>query len=126
MTKGVKIMNSKMIFSIAFMGFFFLSCSSKKEYKEYRVADLSKPISDTLTFAKEGTIVGVEISITGNINGKATLEFENGAGRFKKIDLTNTVNQLYETEWYEPKLFFRYIPDGNVNGDSLIIKYRMY
>lgn len=126
MAKKLKIMNSKIVLLMMILGLFLVSCSYEKEYKEYRINDLSKPISDTLAFSKEGNIIGVEMSITGYVKGKATLEFENGAGRFEKIDLENVINQTYETEWYEPKLFFRYIPNGNINGDSLIIKYRMF
>ena len=121
-------MSRKIVSLMMILGLFMWSCSYEyeKEYKEYKINNLSEPISDTLFFTKEGSIIGVEMSIKGCVKGKATLEFENGAGRIVKIDLENTISQKYETEWYEPKLFFRYIPNGNVSGDSLVIKYRMY
>lgn len=109
-----------------FFGLFFNSCSQEMEYKEYKIAELSEPISDTLKFEKEGRITGVEILITGNVKGKAVLEFENGAGRFTKVFLENTVNEKYETEWYSSKLNFKYMPVTKVMGDSLVLKYRMY
>ena len=119
-------MIKKILYLITFMGLFFASCSSDKKYKEYKINDLSKPIFDTLTFVKDGRIIGLEVLVIGNVKGKAVLEFENGSGRFNRINLENQVNQVYETEWYSPKLAFKYLPEKNIKGDSLIIKYRMY
>lgn len=119
-------MSNKIFILMIILGLLFVSCSYENDYKEYKINDLSKSISDTLTFTKEGNIIGVKMLITGYVRGKGTIEIENGIGRYEKIDLENTINKTYETEWYEPKLIFRYIPNGNISGDSLIIKYRMY
>ncbi|MFV0507246.1 MAG: hypothetical protein ACK5L5_11205 [Bacteroidales bacterium] len=120
-------MSSKNLFLIIMaISSLFYSCSNEAEYKEYKIIDLSKPISDTLKFEKDGRIIGVEILITGFVNGKSVLEFENGAGRFTKIDLENTVNEKHETEWYSPNLNFKYLPESQILGDSLVLKYRMY
>jgi len=126
MTKERKTMNRQFIFLIICMGLLFFSCYNKMEYKEYKIVDLSRPILDTLKFGKEGKIVGVEILITGFVKGKATLEFENGAGRFTKVDLENAVKEKYETEWYSSNLNFKYLPESKISGDSLTLKYRMY
>ncbi|QTY26822.1 hypothetical protein [Flavobacterium sp. CS20] len=120
-------MSSKSFFLIIMaIGSLFYSCSNEPEYKEYKIIDLSKPISDTLKFEKDGRIIGVEILITGFVNGKSVLEFKNGAGRFTKIDLEDIVNEKYETEWYSPNLNFKYLPESQILGDSLVLKYRMY
>lgn len=119
-------MNNKIIFLLAIVVILFGSCSNEKDYKVYRIDDLSMSISDTLTFVTEGSIVGVEVLITGYINGMATLEIDNGAGRFHTIDLNENVNEVYETEWYSTNLSFKYIPIETITGDSLLIRYRMY
>ena len=114
------------MFLVVFFLLLFNSCSNEMEYKEYKIVDLSKSVADIIEFEKEGRIIGVEVLITGNIKGKAVLEFENGAGRFTKVFLENTVNETYETEWYSSKLNFKYVPDSKIMGDSLVLKYRMY
>jgi hypothetical protein len=104
----------------------FYSCTNDKKYKEYRIIDLTKPITDTLNFENKDRVTGVEIIVLGSLKGNAIIEFENGAGRYSKIDLKDKVNQKYETEWYSSKLTFRYTPISVITGDSLILKYRMY
>ena len=119
-------MRSKKIFFMITIVFFLSSCSFETEYKEYIINDLSKPMSDTLIYITDDYITTVEMIIKGNIKGKGILEFENGGDRFIKIYLEDTINKINEMEWYEPKIFFRYIPNGNVSGDSLVITYRMF
>ncbi|MCH7396766.1 hypothetical protein MM236_02150 [Belliella sp. DSM 107340] len=117
-----KIVDIKICLLIAFIGLF--SCSKKDDYNVFVIHELSKPTLDTLDFEKEGTVNGVEVKITGNLNGKAILQFENGAERFHKIELEDNVNQVYETEWYSSKMFFKYLPDKNTQGDSLTLRFR--
>lgn len=119
-------MNRNIVTLLVPMGLFLTFCSYEKEYKEYKINDLTTPLTDTLEFKKEGRIIGVEVIIIGNIKGNASIQFENGAGRFNEIDLRDKVNRTYETEWYSSKYVFKYIPNSDVTGDSLIIKYRMY
>ncbi len=109
-----------------FVIFLFHSCSNNQEYKELLLNDLSKPITDTLNFSKEGNISGVEIIIEGYVKGKGYIEFENGSGRYNKIYLENKVHKAFETEWYSSNLIFNYVPEEFVKGDSLKIKYKMY
>jgi hypothetical protein len=119
-------MNRKTLLLISYIGLFLVSCSFKEEYEVYKVKDMSTSISDTLIYLKQDRVSGVEVTITGFIKGKAMLEFENGAGRFNKITLENKIDQTYRTEWYSQKLNFKYTPIENVNGDSLILRYKMY
>ncbi|WP_065213082.1 hypothetical protein [Flavobacterium columnare] len=120
-------MNKILVLILLSLGLFFNSCNNTKVYKEYSINDLNKPLNDTLKSDNvDNKVVGVEIIIVGQINGEALLEFENGAGRYSKINLKNKVNQTYETEWYSPKIFFRYNPISEIKGDSLKLKYRMY
>lgn len=117
-----KSMN-KLLYLIILIGL-FSSCSFNKKYKEYIIKNLSNSISDTLIFDKN--ISKIEILIEGNIQGEAILEIENGSNRFHQIKLENKINYIYETEWYNPKLFFRYNPNGNISGGNLSIKYIGY
>lgn len=119
-------MKIKFMFIVVLFLLLFSSCSNEMEYKEYKIIDLSKPFSDTLEFNKEDRIIGVEISITGNLKGTAVLEFENGAGRFTKVFLENKVSEIYEAEWYSSKLNFNYLPESKISGDSLVLRFRMY
>jgi hypothetical protein len=122
--KKTLIMNKKYV-----LGFLFLlnlsSCSIDYNYNEYKISNVSLPISDTLIINSDDVTSFVKILINGNINGVAYIEFERGVGRFHKIKLTGKVNEIYIAEWYEPKLHFKYTPELNVIGDSLNIKYRM-
>lgn len=127
MIKNLKIMNKYIILIITNLCLIFNSCSNEKKYKEYSINDLSKPITDTLKGDNKNRVIGVEVVISGEINGEATLEFENGSGRVSKIDLKGKINQTYETEWYSPDLTFRYTPIMEaIQGDSIKLKYRMY
>lgn len=105
---------------------FLIFCTNSIKYKEYRINDLTKPISDTLKADNVGRVIGVEILIDGEINGEATLDFENGSGRFSRIYLKGKINQTYETEWYSSKMFFKFTPITIIQGDSLKLSYRMY
>ncbi|EKB58752.1 hypothetical protein [Bergeyella zoohelcum] len=111
---------------ITFLGIVLFSCAYDKSYQEYKIDNLSKSISDTLIFQNESDMTGVEIIIIGNVNGRGMIEFENGSGRFEKIDLVNRVDEVYKTEWYESKMLFKYQPMDSINEGNLIIKYRAF
>lgn len=103
------------------------SCGNKQEvYKEYLISDIKSSIADTLRFESVNTPTMFEVIIEGNINGGATLEFENGSGRVSRINLTGKINQTYATEWYSQKIYFKYIPISVIEGDSLKLRYRVY
>ena len=127
MTKKLKIMSRIIALSLlVFTCIFMTSCSYEEKYEEYLITDLSKQINDTLEFKVNGRVNNIEVILSGNVNGESVIEFENGAGRYNRITLKGQINQVYETEWYEPKCNFRYKPITDVNGDSLVLKYRIY
>ena len=103
-------MNKILAFVSITFCYFLNSCTKNKVYKEYTIKDLDKAFDDTLKSNNVGRIIGIEILIDGEINGEAILEFENGAGRFSTINLKGKINQTYETEWYDSKMFFKYTP----------------
>ena len=119
-------MKKILVFTMVSFCLFFNSCTNKNVYNEYLLNDLGKPISDTLKADNVGGVTGVEILLVGEVNGEATLEFENGSGRFNKIKLKGKINQIYETEWYSPKMYFKYTPISAIQGDNLKLRYRMY
>jgi hypothetical protein len=104
----------------------FFSCNIEPSYFKYEIKDLSNTIKDTLVFDTTDLVTNVEILIKGNLNGKAVILFENGSGRYNKIDLEGLINEYYKTEWYDTKLHFVYKPLSEIKGDSIVIEYRMY
>ena len=105
---------------------FMTSCSYEEKYQRYVIKDLSKQINDTLEFEVNGRVNNIEVLLKGNVNGESLIEFDNGSGRYNKITLKGEINQVYKTEWYESKCNFRYRPITNIQGDSLVLKYRIY
>ena len=95
-------------------------------YEVYSIKNLGNPLLDTLKFDNKNRVTVIEIVLIGEVRGEAVLEFENGSGRFNKIDLKGKVNQTYKTEWYSSKILFKYTPISKIRGDSLKLKYRMY
>lgn len=119
-------MNKSLIFFYCFLMLFCHSCQQKDKYKKYIIRDISKPVTDTLIVDTNERVGNVEILFNGYIDGKALFQIENGSGRFNKIYLTKDINQKYETEWYDKKIVFNYIPKDSVKGGKLILKYRIY
>ncbi|PJB11296.1 MAG: hypothetical protein CO119_12105 [Flavobacteriales bacterium CG_4_9_14_3_um_filter_40_17] len=112
--------------------FFVFSCLSfSPENKHYEVKtyhSLSKPFTDTLFFPIENEdemITSIEMEISGYVNGGATLEIENGAGRYFRLKLEGKLDEKYHTEWYQNNFEIRYLPTLSFEGDSLKIRYRM-
>ena len=127
MTKKLKIMNRIIALSLLVFTFvFMISCTYEEKYEEYVIKDLSKQINDTLEFKVDRLVNNIEVILSGNVNGESVIEFENGAGRYNKITLKGEINQVYETEWYDSKCNFRYRPITNIQGDSLVLKHRIY
>ena len=112
---------------VLFSLFFVIeSCSYDIEYEKYIVKDLNQKLNDTLKVKTFERVNNLEVLIIGNINGESVIEFENGAGRYNKIMLKGNINQVYETEWYDTKCNFIYTPITEIEGDSLVLKYRIY
>ncbi len=125
----VKILNTMIrIFALILLtGVITLaSCSNEQMYKEYRIADLSKELSDTLEMQTPEFVNSIEVVIKGNIKGKAILEFQNGPGPYSKLKLEGVVNQVYRTDWYQKKCHFIYKPLSDIKGDYLVLEYRIY
>ncbi len=64
-----------------------------------------------------------KIDIQGSIKGECFLSGDL-IGDSKKF--TDSINYHRESEWYDPYLRIKYVPVGNVTGDSIIIKYEIW
>lgn len=127
MGKKQKIMNRSLtIMIIIVLCSSIYSCSKKCDFNQYVIEELSKDISDTLEMRRSDVISNIEVLINGYIDGKAIIKFENGAGRFKEINLKDSFNETYITEWYDTKFHFVYKPISDIKGGSLVLKYRFY
>ena len=109
---------------LAVLGSIFYKCSQIDSYQKYIISNVSSLVIDTLKSPTSDIINRVELKIRGNINGEAILKIENGSGRYKNIMLNGQIDTIYQTEWYEPKIIFKYEPLTKITGDSLFIFYR--
>lgn len=95
------------------------------DYSEYIISDVTEPLADTLAaHVDDGFVSSVEIQITGYVEGDAIIEFENGAGRFEKVLLADSVEYLYKTEWYDNNLAFAYTPTCEVAKGDITLRYK--
>lgn len=108
-----------------------VSCSNREptpqedDYSVYNIFDVSKRLTDTLSVQVDDEFISsVEIQILGYVEGNAMIEFENGAGRFEKIFLTDSVKYSYKTEWYDNNLIIAYTPLNEVTNGNIILKYK--
>lgn len=129
MGKSQMIMNKKNLLVCVFIvfSFMFYSCSTEPEYKIYHIEDVSIKTIDTLQDVSiEYVTDRIEILIEGSINGKASIKFENGSGRYNTIEISGDVSEVYETEWYDSRCQFIYEPISHISEGSIMFKYRIY
>ncbi len=119
-------MSKKLVYILAIFVAILNSCSYNHNMDRYVIKDVSKPCdivlhaSDTTTFP-----ISVSIHIMGVVDGECTFEIENGAARYNTIRLKDTIDYLYENEWYEHKINLKYYPSPKIIGDSIVIEYQM-
>jgi hypothetical protein len=103
---------------------FTISCISSRNYsvRNYDIDRLSHEFQDTLK-TKNKRVTEIEIIFTGNLGGEAIFEIENGAGRFKKVQLKGNINEIYRTDWYDSQCLIRYIPKGEINSGNIQLEY---
>ena len=103
------------------------SCTSNYDIKRCVIKDISQPCN-ILLCASDTTILpsNVSIHIMGVINGECAIEIENGATCYNTIKLKDTIDFLYNNEWYDSKINLRYIPISMITGDSIVIKYQIW
>ena len=109
----------------------FASCSGTKTkshgdgYSEYIISDVTECLVDTLFSHNDTEIISsVEVRITGYVDGSAIIKFENGAGRFDEVYLTDSVRYVYENEWYDKGLVFIYTPHEDVSMGNIRLEYK--
>lgn len=110
---------------------FCISCSNmghspkEDDYSVYNISNIAEHLTDTLSFQVDNKFISsIEIQISGYVKGNAIIEFDNGAGRFEKIFLTDSVKYSYKTEWYDNTLLFVYTPLDEVTNGNIILKYK--
>lgn len=119
-------MSKKLVYILAVFVAILNSCSYNHSMDRYVIKDVSKPCniilsaSDTTTWTSS-----VSIHFMGAVNGECAFDIENGAARYNTIKLKDSINYLYENEWYEPKINVKYLPDPKITGDSIVIEYQM-
>ncbi len=119
-------MNKKPAYILALFVALLGSCSFQHNTDSYVIKDVSQPC-DILLSASETTTwpSSVSIHIKGIVDGECTFEIENGAARYNTITLKDTIDYLYENEWYEHKINLKYYPNPKITGDSIVIEYWM-
>ena len=103
------------------------SCNHDNGFdNRYVIKDVSRPCNISLCASDTTTCpTSVSIHIIGVVDGECTFKIENGAARFNTIKLKDSINYLYENEWYEPKINVKYLPDPKITGDSIVIEYQI-
>ena len=119
-------MNKKLAYILALFVAILSSCTFNHNTDRYVIKDVSQPCNILLS-ASDTTIcpTSVSIHIMGVVDGECTFKIENGAARFNTVKLKDSINYLYENEWYEPKINVKYLPDPKITGDSIVIEYQM-
>ena len=69
-----------------------------------------------------GNVHGIKIRILGKIVGTATIQLMLNSNIYKKEEIKNIVNILWEGDWYHYDAEIHYIPDIVTSGE-LTIKY---
>lgn len=119
-------MSKKLVYILTVFVAILNSCSYNHSMDRYVIKDVSKPCniilsaSDTTTWTSS-----VSIHIMGVVDGECTFEIENGAARYNTITLKDTIDYLYENEWYEHKINLKYHPGPKITGDSIVIEHRI-
>jgi len=119
-------MSKKLAYILAVFVASLSSCSFNHNTDRYVIKDVSQPC-DILLSASDTTTwpSSVSIHITGIVDGECTFEIENGSARYNTIKLQDTIDYLYENEWYEHKINLKYHPGPKITGDNIIIEYRI-
>ena len=121
-----KNMSKKLVCILAVFVALLNACSYNHNADRYAIKDVSQPCniilssSDTTTWPSS-----VSIHIMGVVDGECTFEIENGAARYNTLILKDTIDYLYENEWYEHKINLKYHPGPKTTGDSIVMEYRM-
>jgi len=106
---------------LALLGALIFPRASKQEY---RVADVTKP--ETITLTKEsgqGNIHSFSITGSGQIDGNATITIFLNGKPYKIEQLSDRVHFHWGGDWYSDSAEIKYEP-LSVKVGSLVLKYR--
>lgn len=115
------------LLALLFLVLSISSCNHDNGFdNRYVIKDVSRPCNISLC-ASDTTMrpTSVSIHFMGAVNGECAFDIENGTARYNTIKLKDSINYLYENEWYEPKINVKYLPDPKITGDSIVIEYQM-
>jgi len=99
-----------------------VGCGNSSQSKT--VANVATP--QTITLEKgvlAGTIHGIEIGVSGNINGDATIALLMNNRPYKTENITGNVAVTWAGDWYSDSAVVTYVPD-NVREGQLTVTYQ--
>lgn len=105
----------------------FSSCGNNDQSKRYVIKNITQPCETILVASdtsKEPTTLFVQIS--GTIKGECTFELKGKNQKYLSVDLKDTIDYIYKSEWYDPQVTLVYQPKPGIVGDSLIVNYRIW
>ena len=116
----------EIIFSLSLI-ILFSSCSDKDPSKKYVIKNITQPCKTLLVASdtsKEPTTIFVHIM--GTINGECTFELKGKKQKYLSVNLKDTIDYIYRSEWYDTQITLEYQPKSGIVGDSIIVKYRIW
>ena len=105
----------------------FSSCNDKESLNKYVIKNITKPCEEILVTAdtsKEPTTIFVHIR--GIIKGECTIELKGKVRKYLSVDLKDTIDYVYKSEWYDHQITLVYQPTIGIIGDSLIVNYQIW
>lgn len=105
----------------------FNSCGDRDLSKKYVIRNITQPCETILVASdtsKEPTTIFVHIM--GTIKGECTFALKGKKQKYLSVDLKDTIDYIYRSEWYDTQITLEYQPNSGVVGDSLIVNYRIW
>lgn len=116
----------EIIFSLSLI-MLISSCGDKDLSKKYIIRNITQPCETILVASdasKDPTTIFVHIM--GTVKGECTFELKGKKQKYLSVDLKDTIDYIYRSEWYDPEITLEYQPKSGIVGDSLIVNYRIW
>ncbi len=114
--------NTLPIIGILAASFLVGSCANYDS--SVKVSDVRKEEVVVLKYQNDSThVTGINIRVTGKVNGGATISLMLDGKPYKKEELNGGVNIKWGGDWYSDTAELRYIP-RKVNSGELLIEYK--
>lgn len=116
----------KLFFYLLILNFF--SCTMNNSSKDENVhIDLSKSFIDTLRAdIKTSPITGMELNITGMINGKGKIYYSHAPFQRKQLlEFEREIDTTILSDWYDERVLIQYDPENNQIVGSIIVNFKV-